>query len=226
MLYDRNLVTADSFSEVSFMSKTKKVLFHFVVFVLCMALLVAVTGCTKKKQGEEKGSKSVTLDEEDVPESKEKIKVENNKIAVIETDKGTIKFSFYPDEAPKTVENFVKLAGEGFYDGCKFHRVVPGFVIQGGDPNSKDDDPSNDGKGGPGYTIVAEFSDLKHEEGTVAMARKQEPNSGGSQFYICLEATPNLNGQYTVFGQVTEGLNVIQKIEKGDAMNKVYIEEK
>lgn len=208
------------------MSKTQKVLFRSAVFVLCMALLVAVTGCNNTQQGEEKGSKSTTLDEEDVPESKEKIKVENNKIAVIETDKGTIKFSFYPDEAPKTVENFVKLANEGFYDGCKFHRVVAGFVIQGGDPNSKDDDPTNDGQGGPGYTIVAEFSDLKHEEGTVAMARKSEPNSGGSQFYICLEAQPNLNGQYTVFGQVTEGLNVIQKIEKGDAMSKVYIEEK
>ena len=137
------------------MSKTQKVLFRSAVFVLCMALLVAVTGCNNTQQGEEKGSKSTTLDEEDVPESKEKIKVENNKIAVIETDKGTIKFSFYPDEAPKTVENFVKLANEGFYDGCKFHRVVAGFVIQGGDPNSKDDDPTNDGQGGPGYTIVA-----------------------------------------------------------------------
>jgi len=208
------------------MSKNQKVLFRSAAFVLCIALLVAVIGCNKKQQGAEKGSKSITLDEEEVPESKEKIKVENNKIAVIETDKGTIKFSFYPDEAPKTVENFIKLANEGFYDGCKFHRVVAGFVVQGGDPNSKDDDPTNDGQGGPGYTIEAEFSDLKHEDGAVAMARKSEPNSAGSQFYFCLGAQPHLNGQYTVFGQVTEGLNVVRKIEKGDAMNKVYIEEK
>jgi peptidyl-prolyl cis-trans isomerase B (cyclophilin B) len=195
------------------------------LLVLGLGLFLASSGCAQKQQ-ESKESETTQPLSEEVPKSKENIKVENNKVAVIETDKGTIKFTFYPDEAPKTVENFIKLANEGFYDGTKFHRVVPGFVIQGGDPNSKDDDPTNDGKGGPGYNIDAEFSELKHVDGTVAMARSSDPNSAGSQFYICLGPQPNLDGQYTVFGQVSEGLDVVHKIEKGDVMKKVYIEEK
>lgn len=206
------------------MTQIQKVLLRLSLLVLTAALVLTVFGCSQTKPKKEEG-KSTTLSEK-VPKSKENIKVENNKIAVIETDKGTIKFSFYPDEAPNTVENFIKLANEGFYNETKFHRVVPGFVIQGGDPNSKDDDPTNDGQGGPGYTIDAEFSELKHEDGTVAMARSQDPNSAGSQFYICLGAQPNLDGQYTVFGQITEGMDVVKKIEKGDVMKKVYIEEK
>lgn len=142
-----------------------------------------------------------------------------NQVAVIETDKGKIVFEFFPDVAPKTVDNFIKLAQKGFYNGLTFHRVVPAFVIQGGDPNGN-------GTGGPGYTIKAEFSERKHLRGTVAMARSQLPDSAGSQFYICLEPQPSLDGQYTVFGQVIEGIEVIDKIQVGDVMRAVRIEER
>lgn len=143
---------------------------------------------------------------------------------VIETNKGKIIIELYPDKAPNTVANFVKLASSGFYNGIKWHRVEPGFVIQGGDPLSKDEDPNNDGTGGPGYTINAEFNDIRHVKGTVAMARSQDPNSAGSQFYICLDAAPFLDGNYTVFGQVVEGLDVVDSIQKYDIMEKIYVE--
>ena len=198
---------------------------HLLLPVLGIVLIVTAFACSRQPAGQEGETKTKTVTEE-APPSKENIKVENNKVAVIETDKGTIKFTFYPDEAPNTVENFVKLANQGFYNGIKFHRVEPGFVIQGGDPNSKDDDPTNDGQGDPGYTIDAEFSDLNHVDGTVAMARSSDPNSAGSQFYICLADQPSLDRQYTIFGQVSEGLDVVHKIQKGDVMKKVYIEEK
>jgi len=133
-------------------------------------------------------------------------------IAEIETQFGTIYVEFYPDVAPKTVENFKKLARSGFYDGTTFHRVVPRFVIQGGDPNSRDDDRSNDGQGGPGYAIPAEFSDSKHEPGVVSMARGPDPNSAGSQFFICLQRLPHLDHKYTVFGKVFKGMDVVNKI--------------
>lgn len=136
--------------------------------------------------------------------------------AVIETNKGTIRFKFFPEDAPKTVENFVTLAQKGFYDGLTFHRVVPGFVIQGGDPQG-------DGTGGPGYTIKAEFNSRPHLAGTVAMARAADPDSAGSQFYICLDRQPFLDGKYTVFGQVEEGMDVVQKIRIGDKMEKVTV---
>jgi peptidyl-prolyl cis-trans isomerase B (cyclophilin B) len=138
-------------------------------------------------------------------------------IAVIETTKGTIKFRFFAADAPKTCENFITLANKGFYNGLTFHRVEPNFVIQGGDPNGN-------GSGGPGYNIKAEFNKNPHLEGTVAMARAFDPDSAGSQFYICLAPAPFLDGKYTVFGQVTEGLDVVHKIAVGDKMNKVYIE--
>ena len=130
--------------------------------------------------------------------------------ATIETEKGTIVIDLHEDVAPKTVANFVKLANEGFYDGLTFHRVIPGFVAQGGDPKG-------DGSGGPGYTLEAEISDLSHEKGTVAMARKPdevnpERRSSGSQFYICLAPQPHLDGQYTIFGQVTEGMETVLRL--------------
>ncbi len=138
-------------------------------------------------------------------------------LAIIETEKGTIKFEMYPQDAPNTVANFIYLAKKGFYDGLTFHRVEPGFVIQGGDPNGN-------GTGGPGYHIKAEFNSRKHLEGTVAMARADDPNSAGSQFYICLAPQPSLDGKYTVFGQVIEGLEVVKKIQVGDRMLKVTVE--
>ena len=136
----------------------------------------------------------------------------DRQIAVIETNLGTIVIQLFPDVAPGHVENFVKLAQDGFYDGTTFHRVIPGFMIQGGDPNSKDDDRSNDGQGGPGYTIKAEFSDVPHKRGILSMARAQDPNSAGSQFFIVVADSNFLDGQYTVFGEVIEGMEVADKI--------------
>ena len=136
----------------------------------------------------------------------------NRQIAVIETNFGNIVIQLFPDVAPGHVENFVKLARDGFYDGSTFHRVIPGFMIQGGDPNSKDEDRSNDGQGGPGYTINAEFSDVPHKRGILSMARAQDPNSAGSQFFIVVADSNFLDGQYTVFGEVIEGMDVADKI--------------
>jgi peptidyl-prolyl cis-trans isomerase B (cyclophilin B) len=137
----------------------------------------------------------------------------NGEIAVIEVkDLGTITLEFYPGRAPNHVDNFKKLAREGFYDGTKFHRVIPGFMIQGGDPNTKGDDTHTWGTGGPGYEIDAEFSDAPHLRGTLSMARSQDPNSAGSQFFICVDRAASLDGEYTVFGKVLEGMDVADKI--------------
>ncbi|HEV8141505.1 MAG TPA: peptidylprolyl isomerase [Methylomirabilota bacterium] len=133
-------------------------------------------------------------------------------------DGNTIDIAFFPQDAPKTVENFVTLAKKGFYNGLKFHRVVPDFVVQGGCPKG-------DGTGGPGYTIPAEFNSKKHLRGTVAMARSQHPDSAGSQFYICYGATPHLDRNYTVFGQVTSGMEHVDRIKQGDRMKTVEITE-
>lgn len=143
--------------------------------------------------------------------------------AVIKTDKGDIVLEFYPDAAPVTVASFLHLARTGFYNGTRFHRVVPGFVIQGGDPKSKDPNASDVGTGGPGYYLPLEPSGRKHETGTLAMARSQDPNSGGSQFYICLAPQPSLDGQYTVFGRVISGQEVVNSITQGDVMREVTI---
>jgi cyclophilin family peptidyl-prolyl cis-trans isomerase len=131
-------------------------------------------------------------------------------------DGGIIKFEMYPDTAPKTVAQISGLIQKGFYDGLVFHRVVPGFVIQGGDPKGN-------GTGGSGTNIPAEFNDRKHLLGTVAMARSQNPDSADSQFYICLDRIPYLDKNYTVFGQVTEGIEVVQKVKMGDTMKKVTV---
>jgi cyclophilin family peptidyl-prolyl cis-trans isomerase len=136
-------------------------------------------------------------------------------VAVIETSVGRIAFQFHAD-CPKTAANFKKLAGEGFYNGTTFHRVLPGFVIQGGDPNSKDADRSNDGQGGPGYTVPAEIKH-KHKRGSVATARlpdsvNPKKDSSGSQFYIAVKALPQLDNNYTVFGEVIEGMDIVDKI--------------
>ena len=137
--------------------------------------------------------------------------------ARIHTAKGDIVFSFYPHDAKQHSAAFIKLAREGFYDGLKFHRVEPGFVIQGGCPQGT-------GTGGPGYNLDAEFNDKPHVKGTVAMARSNSPNSAGSQFYICLGDARFLDKQYTVFGQTTEGQDVVDKIKVGDVMETVTIE--
>jgi cyclophilin family peptidyl-prolyl cis-trans isomerase len=142
---------------------------------------------------------------------------EGEEVGVIETNLGTVVVRFYDQDAPKTVANFKKLAGSGFYNGTTFHRIVPRFVIQGGDPNSKDSDRANDGQGGPGYTVPAEIKRL-HKRGALATARlgdqvNPKKESSGSQFFICLTDLPSLDkGGYTVFGEVIEGMDVVDKI--------------
>jgi peptidyl-prolyl cis-trans isomerase B (cyclophilin B) len=137
---------------------------------------------------------------------------EPDEVAVMDTNYGTFVLEFFPKNAPNHVRNFKKLARSGFYDGTRFHRVIKGFMIQGGDPLTKDTDPSNDGTGGPGYTINAEFNSRPHLKGTLSMARSSSPNSAGSQFFVCLDDKPYLDGQYTVFGQVNKGMGVVEKI--------------
>jgi peptidyl-prolyl cis-trans isomerase B (cyclophilin B) len=132
--------------------------------------------------------------------------------AVIETKYGNITLKFFPDAAPGHVQNFIDLAKKGFYDGTTFHRVIPGFMIQGGDPNSKNPDKRSHGTGGPGYTIKAEFNNRPHKRGTLSMARSQNPDSAGSQFFICVKDSSFLDRQYTVFGEVESGLDVVDKI--------------
>ena len=135
---------------------------------------------------------------------------------LIETDRGKLSIELLPDVAPKTVARFTELVKKGFYNGLTFHRVAPKFLIQGGDP-------AGDGTGGSGQTIPAEFSEKKHKAGTVGMARTKDPDSADSQFYICLEPQPFLDGKYTVFGQVVEGLDVLPKIQENDVMRKVSL---
>lgn len=158
-------------------------------------------------------------------------------IMVIETDYGVIKIAMFKNDAPKNVSNILSLAKNNFFDGSTFHRVIPGFVIQGGDPNSKDDDPKNDGYGGPGYYVDDEICQkMKFLEGTVGMANAG-PNTNGSQFFICLAPQSRLDGKYTIIGQVIEGMEVAKSIanverDKNDRplnnvyMKKVYIQEK
>ena len=137
----------------------------------------------------------------------------------ISTDKGDIVFTFFPDDAPNHSAAFIKLTDAGFYDGLTFHRVEPGFVVQGGDPEGN-------GTGGPGYRLKAEFNKKPHLRGTVAMARSSDPNSAGSQFYICLDDARFLDNQYTVFGQMSDGYEALDQIRRGDKMNKVSVEPK
>ena len=144
--------------------------------------------------------------------TKKEIKQMQDTTAVIHTKFGDITLRFFPDVAPNHVNNFIELASKGFYDKTIFHRVIPGFMIQGGDPNSKDTDRSRHGRGGPGYTVKAEFNKKSHKRGTLSMARSRHPDSAGSQFFICVADAPHLDGQYTVFGEVTSGMDVVDKI--------------
>ena len=144
--------------------------------------------------------------------TQEEIKKMSETRAVIETRFGNIELKFFPNVAPNHVTNFLELAKKGFYDGTTFHRVIPRFMIQGGDPNSKNPDRSKHGMGGPGHTIKAEFNDKPHKRGTLSMARAADPDSAGSQFFICVADSYFLDKQYTVFGEVTSGMDVVDKI--------------
>lgn len=142
-------------------------------------------------------------------------------------DKGDIYIRLDLKEAPKTSENFLKLVKQKFYDGIRFHRVVPRFVVQAGDPLTKDpkvslDDPRV-GTGGPGYTIKFEPNSLKHKRGAIGMARTPDPDSAGSQFYICLEPQPQLDGNYVVFGEVVQGVEIVDRIQRGDVIEKAVV---
>lgn len=146
----------------------------------------------------------------EVPEGVQLEKTENP-VVRLNTQQGEMLIELFPDTAPKHVESFLTLIQKGFYEGLKFHRVVPGFVVQGGCPKG-------DGTGGPGYTLPAEFSKRPHEKGTLAMARTNDPNSAGSQFYICLDRIEHLDENYTVFGRVVKGHEVPEKIKQNDTM--------
>lgn len=208
------------------------VLHAFVSVVLIM--LVSVVGCSKQQEvpPELEGSDMKKSEEHVAEPAAEEEKPAAKAAAVDTTAKeidphdvvgvitlekgGEIVIEFYPDDAPKTVDNFIKLANKGFYNGLKFHRVIKGFMAQGGCP-------LGNGTGGAGYNIPAEFNKRKHIAGTVAMARSADPNSASSQFYICFEPQPHLDGEYTVFGQTIKGMDVVNGIEIGDVMKSVRI---
>jgi peptidyl-prolyl cis-trans isomerase B (cyclophilin B) len=169
--------------------------------LLCCVLGLAVVAAPARSEEKKEEKKETAA----VSEPKE--------VAVIKTSEGEMVAEFWPDVAPKTVENFKKLAGSGFYDGTAFHRIIKGFMIQGGDPLTKDDSKqSRWGTGDPGYKIDAEFNKKSHERGVLSMARSQDPNSAGSQFFICHGAPKFLDGQYTAFGKLIKGDDVLEKI--------------
>ena len=167
------------------------------LFVCIVSLSIAFTASAEVKE-----KKTTQKETKKMPETK----------AVIETKFGNVEIRFFPDVAPKHVNNFIELAKKGFYDGTIFHRVIPGFMIQGGDPNSKSPDKSQHGMGGPGYMVKAEFNEKPHKRGTLSMARSGQPDSAGSQFFICVADAPFLDRQYTVFGEVVSGMEVVDKI--------------
>ncbi|WP_303984823.1 peptidylprolyl isomerase [Niallia circulans] len=174
-----------------------------IVFFLSFVLLLLLSGCgtTKSEPSkEENTTQAKVISPDDYPI-----------VTITMEDNSTITLELYPDKAPNTVNNFVSLVNKGFYDGLIFHRIIPDFMIQGGDPNGN-------GTGGPGYSIKGEFSengfenDLKHERGVISMARSQLPDSAGSQFFIMVADAPHLDGEYAPFGKVIEGMDVVDKI--------------
>ncbi|HEY3375267.1 MAG TPA: peptidylprolyl isomerase [Candidatus Aquicultor sp.] len=233
----------------------KRIGHSFIVLIItALAALLTVSGCGSLKQlgsggdsGTKKARSTTTVAVQDATnytrdtlaqqngqdalqpaEQPPQTAVPNKQIfAVIETNRGKIVIQLFPHKAPKTVDSVVKLINSGFYNGIKWHRIEPGFVAQTGDPLSKNNDPNDDGLGNPGYTIKLELNDVPHLRGTVGMAHNaKDVNSGGSQFYICLNDESQLDGKYTVIGKVTEGMDVVDKIQYYDVMNKVYIIEK
>lgn len=206
------------------MKSMKGKLKFITILAISAVLSISIVGCSNSKSNEkvkEDNTKNQTeekIDEKDLPEVTIKVK-----------DYGTMKGVLYPNKAPNTVNNFIALANSGFYDNLTFHRVIKDFMIQGGDPEGI-------GTGGPGYSIKGEFSsngfdnDLKHTEGVLSMARARDKDSGGSQFFIMTKDSPHLDGDYAAFGKITEGLDVLHKIEdvKTDSndkpLNEVKIE--
>lgn len=207
-----------------------------------LAVLLIVAGCGNKPTAEQNGAADTTSTAQDSnkqaskneKDDSKKTSSSKNPIVTIEMENGdSMEIELYPDKAPNTVNNFISLVNKGFYDGTIFHRVIPGFMIQGGDPQGN-------GIGGPGYSIKGEFSkngvenDLKHTEGVISMARSQDPNSAGSQFFIMVAEAPHLDGDYAAFGKVIKGMETAQAIvnvpkgpddkpEKDQKMKKVTV---
>src|SRR5438093_197773 len=176
---------------------------------LSSALVLSLSLASAFAQAEKKEAEKKDEKKEAVPPAK----TDGKEVAVIKTDEGEMVVEFWPDVAPKTVENFKTLAKKGFYDGTAFHRIIKGFMIQGGDPLTKDPKTEDRwGTGDPGYKIKAEFNDRSHTKGVLSMARSANPDSAGSQFFICLDAAPHLDRKYTAFGKVTKGLDVLENI--------------
>ena len=193
----------------------KKTLLISLLFALAAGL--ALAQAPKHKSGNKSKNTAAKAQKSDAPSA--------NDVAVLETKLGKIVIKFYPDKAPNHVKNFKELCKSGFYNGTRFHRVIPGFMIQGGDPNTKSENRATWGQGGNvvnGQEVLlkAEFNDVHHTRGIVSMARSNDPNSASSQFFICVADAGYLDGQYTVFGEVVEGMDVVDKIvsvpRKGD----------
>ncbi len=186
-----------------------------ILFALTGILVIGI-GCSEKKATTE--CKTLTAAEIDAIKAKVAQMplepVEKNEVAVVETNMGTMVLSFFMDKAPEHSKAFKRLVKAGFYDCTQFHRILPNFVIQGGDILTRDADPQNDGTGNPGYQLDQEFNATPHDKGILSMARAQDVNSAGSQFFICLSrsGTASLDNKYTVFGKVVKGLDVLDKI--------------
>jgi len=191
----------------------------FIIFAVSAILMVTSCKSGPKSQPAETTEpaqapaveKPVELTQE-LPKWAADYPIGGDSVAIISTKFGDIVLEFFPDVAPNHVRNFKYLANKGFYDGCTFHRVIPNFMIQGGDPNSKDTIRANDGMGGPHWRVNAEFNPKSHVRGTLSMARSQDPNSAGSQFFICVVPRQHLDNQYTVFGRVIKGMDVADTI--------------
>lgn len=186
--------------------------------IVFIATLLLFSGCFKEeKKAEKTPVKAVnSIKAADLKLDKNGLSQES---IIIKTVRGNIEFKLYPKKAPNTVTRIIELVNQGFYDGIKFHRVVPNFVIQAGDPTGT-------GTSGSGKNLKAEFNDIQHIKGTVAMARTRDPDSADSQFYIALTTLPHLDGKYTVFGQVVEGLDVISKIQQNDVIISMVFKRK
>jgi cyclophilin family peptidyl-prolyl cis-trans isomerase len=185
--------------------------------------MLAMVACAQQKQTTETTATTATTETTTTaptattasapPASEEKPMSDyEGKVAELHTTAGDITIRFFPDVAPNHVKNFIDLAQKGFYNGTKFHRVIPGFMIQGGDPNTISGDPMTWGTGGSGTNVKAEFNSVSHKRGIVSMARSNDPNSASSQFFIVVKDSPFLDRQYTAFGQVTKGMDVADKI--------------
>lgn len=184
----------------------------FLLIIASLLLIFSLSGCGKQSADKSTNKKTTDKETATTTDTNYPSDVKENPIVTITMENGKkIVIELYPKIAPNTVANFVSLVQKGFYNGLTFHRVIPGFMIQGGDPNGN-------GSGGPGYTIKGEFSsngfqnDLKHTRGVISMARAQDPNSGGSQFFIMVADAPSLDGGYAAFGKVQEGMDVVDEI--------------